>query len=1269
MEMATLLVATKARAQSDANGPGFTLRIENSNLSQFVERLTNPDNRIQPRKSVANYLLNHLPPKNYGEIYDYQNGNHSEDLAGDLSEALCSITENGKSIIYLCGLGQSDVAATTWQLYNRGPHGDGLTVLNMMVLCDSFKELTMEPSPPIQQKKDKILNQAAKDKAVAKLAKDLDSIDLSAQEWGRASISDIAIIDGRTNDGTNGFFALQYVRPTEFYMDQARANVQGTASLTVNQQNTTMLNAQYGSMLAMATNALPVLGATGTNSPGGSTNAGGANGSSTNAASASTNSAPSSSATNITALTSPTNAAPAATNAAATASTATTNNTATVSAQTNMAPQLSENVVLKVGATDKITERILNYMSDPVDLPDNKKAYLGIMQVSMLPGWRTKKGYICEVQVSFEYAVSKKRAQQINSKNNFPEKDEEITGIVRSSSDQAHILGLPMAVPSIISAFPFAEAQILDLNSSFQRQLSFLTTLSGIVPTKLQATLMNAYTKMVQQNVATRSPLPLVVPSSQGADVTYRFDPELQALVDPAKASSGSGHVLEPSSFPALFVIICDADELITWDMISESVETKWIPVTHRHWFKRAALDWWYYDSLPEKPFHDAERLKNARAFDSVFDDMVEMLGAGVKRHDFIFMETERRYKNLQTAALGHTFDSYLPLLRPRVTAIYPDEFRCDFVPPELTIQGHYFHSSLTDVKYVGLGGKELDVLSSDNNSITVGIPSKQRKLLAPGIYPIDIVTDAGKTRWSNAIHVLPVPEPSITSIVAGTIHEPTDPTTGMAAGQVEPLTVIGQHLLTGDDSLKLALGNVILDPKTAIFKSVEEKSISLELKTDALNLKPGRYNFTVFTSGGSHVMSNAVEVAYRSPLDQVRPPAVVPAVTSVYPDTFRLDALPEGMNIVGNFFEKPAPVKFAELGGFEMDILHGDNRSMTVELPDDLKATNYDLILVNQAGRTVMTNAVHILPTPPPLVNAMLPGLLKIDEAHPAAAPAPVIIKGENFDVQDSSLEAVVGGIPLLSPQNLTGKSLIINVDTDDLQKKLAAGKYNLTIMTSGGQATLTNVVEITKKQTVPADGSVQIDGIYPTHGFLYSTTVFILTGKNFDPQGNSKITRVTIGGRECEIKYLSNTALVVALPAWSHLGFTNNVSLGTNKLDVVVMSPAGVNASLSNAVEFDLTLPNDARRPVPQTPEEDKVEKMLDAILYASRVMGTNPVMKTDFTLSASAGAGASKASDKERAGMPPIMASIHIGTNEPASDEPASSAAKSKGATASP
>jgi hypothetical protein len=82
----------------------------------------------------------------------------------------------------------------------------------------------------------------------------------------------------------------------------------------------------------------------------------------------------------------------------------------------------------------------------------------------------------------------------------------------------------------------------------------------------------------VQQDIATRTMLPMVVPNSNGREVTYRFDPGLQALVDPGNRKKGSGMILQANSVPALIVIMTDRQSLKCYPNLHFELHTRWIP-------------------------------------------------------------------------------------------------------------------------------------------------------------------------------------------------------------------------------------------------------------------------------------------------------------------------------------------------------------------------------------------------------------------------------------------------------------------------------------------------------------------------------------------------------------------------------------------------------------------------------------------------------------------------------------------------------------------
>jgi hypothetical protein len=65
--------------------------------------------------------------------------------------------------------------------------------------------------------------------------------------------------------------------------------------------------------------------------------------------------------------------------------------------------------------------------------------------------------------------------------------------------------------------------------------------------------------------------------------------------------------------------------------------------------------------------------------------------------------------------------------------------------------------------------------------------------------------------------------------------------------------------------------------------------------------------------------------------------------------------------------------------------------------------------------------------------------------------------------------------------------------------------------------------------------------------------------------------------------------------------------------------------------------------------SPEEVKAQKMLDAVIYAARVLDTNLVVEPEIKLSASAGV-KDKSTSPTSVILPNVSASISVGSNQP-------------------
>lgn len=102
-----------------------------------------------------------------------------------------------------------------------------------------------DPTERLERAKERA-QELAQERKIFEVARKLDKVERSAEEWGRATVSDLALVDNTLAPGSsNGFFALQFNQPTEFYMSNAAGSVQGTASLAISEQTSTAFSATF----------------------------------------------------------------------------------------------------------------------------------------------------------------------------------------------------------------------------------------------------------------------------------------------------------------------------------------------------------------------------------------------------------------------------------------------------------------------------------------------------------------------------------------------------------------------------------------------------------------------------------------------------------------------------------------------------------------------------------------------------------------------------------------------------------------------------------------------------------------------------------------------------------------------------------------------------------------------------------------------------------------------------------------------------------------
>lgn len=175
---------------------------------------------------------------------------------------------------------------------------------------------------------------------------------------------------------------------------------------------------------------------------------------------------------------------------------------------------------------------------------------------------------------------------------------------------------------SIFGMFPQARSQTLDLAYSKRHQFQLLMSLAmqyAAVGQEANGKAVLDYVKRLEKDVDTRSSLPVLVPNSDGTQVTYRFDPSLQALGDPAADKSKPANILHATSVPVLLALACDKSEVKPNTKLRLRMTTRWVPIQKRHWAKKYMVDWWHKAyANQDARYSDSDILNNAGRLDKV---------------------------------------------------------------------------------------------------------------------------------------------------------------------------------------------------------------------------------------------------------------------------------------------------------------------------------------------------------------------------------------------------------------------------------------------------------------------------------------------------------------------------------------------------------------------------------------------------------------------------------------------------------------------------
>jgi hypothetical protein len=136
---------------------------------------------------------------------------------------------------------------------------------------------------------------------------------------------------------------------------------------------------------------------------------------------------------------------------------------------------------------------------------------------------------------------------------------------------------------------------------------------------KAAAGLLVKYVKRHEYDISTRSPLPTVVPISDGDTLSYRIDPNVQALDNPSNRYSKPSRRLNMVSVPVLIALVCETNHLNKYRNIRVNTSASWFPSDKRHWAK-VPWDAVRYGHLRGSREKITERVVEAKKLDLAFE-------------------------------------------------------------------------------------------------------------------------------------------------------------------------------------------------------------------------------------------------------------------------------------------------------------------------------------------------------------------------------------------------------------------------------------------------------------------------------------------------------------------------------------------------------------------------------------------------------------------------------------------------------------------------
>ena len=385
--------------------------------------------------------------------------------------------------------------------------------------------------------------------------------------------------------------------------------------------------------------------------------------------------------------------------------------------------EVSERRAMIAGFDDKVTEQVLKYLLNPTEFP-GKVIYVGVLEVNCAPGWRSREGYAADLCVTAFFA-----------------KQDSSGAWVSTRSDRRG------RQPFVLAAFPFSEAQSIDqrrsLRSQIERAHLFAAALSfrGLAA---EAESFRSYANRLQNDAASRTQLPVITTYSAGNAFGYQVRPSFRAIADPADPAAGSANRLDPLAFPALIMLVADADQVPggqdAYTHVELLVSSRWLPL------KPGAVQNTESDHLA---------LVNDLAY------VRQLFPKADDNSDSLHWEIERRYQFLSNFARGETRYTILPPAvsvpnpspphPPTLSAVQPVNGFANGPTTPVLAGAHFGKPNSTHVKRVLVGGVSCEFAAISDTVLVTVVPAGS----FPGSNskkPVTVVAATGAVTLADAV-------------------------------------------------------------------------------------------------------------------------------------------------------------------------------------------------------------------------------------------------------------------------------------------------------------------------------------------------------------------------------------------------------------------------------------------------------------------------------------------------------------------------------------